>query len=45
MDHRQVIEKLGSLDLVTQDLLIAQVEKFETQHWFVHAHLEEPQDR
>lgn len=39
-DHRQVIEKLESLDLATQDLLIAQVEKLEMYHWFVWAHLE-----
>jgi starvation-inducible DNA-binding protein len=39
-DHRQVIDKLEQLDLVTQDLVIEQCEKLEQFQWFVRAHLE-----
>jgi starvation-inducible DNA-binding protein len=39
-DHRQAIEKLESLDLVTQDLMIEQCEQLEQFQWFVRAHLE-----
>jgi starvation-inducible DNA-binding protein len=38
--HRQAIEKLEDLDLVTQDMLIQQSEALEQFQWFVRAHLE-----
>jgi starvation-inducible DNA-binding protein len=39
--HREAIEELDDLDLVTQDMLIAQTDKLELFHWFVRAHLED----
>lgn len=39
-DHRQAIEKLEELDLVTQDLMIEQTEQLEQFQWFVRAHVE-----
>jgi starvation-inducible DNA-binding protein len=39
-EARDGIEELDKLDLVTQDMLIGQVEKLELFHWFVRAHLE-----
>lgn len=39
-DHRTQIEKLETLDPVTQDLLIAQAGELEQFQWFVRAHLE-----
>ena len=39
-DHRQAIQELDDLDLVTQDLLIGQCEDLEQYQWFVRAHLE-----
>jgi starvation-inducible DNA-binding protein len=41
--HRQAIEATEELDPVTQDLLIAQAGQLEQFHWFVRAHLENPQ--
>jgi len=38
--HRQAIERLDSLDLVSQDLLIGQTGQLEQFQWFVRAHLE-----
>jgi starvation-inducible DNA-binding protein len=38
--HRQAMEKLEDLDLVTQDMLIEQTEALEQFQWFVRAHLE-----
>ncbi|NYG54106.1 Dps family protein [Nocardioides perillae] len=38
---RENIEELDELDLVTQDMLIAQTDKLELFHWFVRAHLED----
>jgi starvation-inducible DNA-binding protein len=38
--HRSAIEDLDELDLVTQDLLIGQVQQLELFQWFVRAHLE-----
>lgn len=38
--HRQVIDKVEALDLVTQDLLIEQTQHLEQFQWFVRAHLE-----
>lgn len=39
-DHRKAIEATDDLDLVTQDMLIAQAGQLEQFHWFVRAHLE-----
>lgn len=39
-ETRRAIEQLDKLDLVTQDMLIADAEKLELFHWFVRAHLE-----
>jgi starvation-inducible DNA-binding protein len=39
-NHRQAMEKLADLDLVTQDMLIEQLEKLEQFQWFVRAHVE-----
>ena len=39
--HREAIAELESLDLVTQDVLIAQTEQLELFHWFIRAHLED----
>lgn len=39
-EHRQAIDKLEELDLVTQDLLIEQAEQLEQFQWFVRAHFE-----
>ncbi len=39
-DHRQAIEKLDNLDLVTRDLIIEQSEQLEQFQGFVRAHLE-----
>lgn len=39
-DHRQALEKLEDLDLVTQDMVIGQLEQLEQFQWFVRAHLE-----
>ncbi len=37
---REVIEKVGDLDPVTEDMLIGQSAELELFHWFVRAHLE-----
>ncbi len=39
-DHRAAAEELDDLDLVTQDMLIGQLEQLELFQWFVRAHLE-----
>jgi starvation-inducible DNA-binding protein len=39
-DHRGVVELTDDLDLVTQDMLIAQVGQLELFQWFIRAHLE-----
>ncbi|KQZ74857.1 Dps family protein [Nocardioides sp. Root151] len=39
--YREAIKALDDLDLVTQDVLIGQVEQLELFHWFVRAHLED----
>ncbi|WP_139982589.1 Dps family protein [Nocardioides litoris] len=39
--YRENIQELDDLDLVTQDMLIAQTDKLELFHWFVRAHLED----
>ena len=43
--HREAIDELDKLDLVTQDMLIGQTEKLELFHWFVRAHLEDSAGR
>jgi starvation-inducible DNA-binding protein len=40
-DHRTAIAEFESLDLVTQDLLISQLDDLELYQWFVRAHLED----
>src|SRR5215213_6042326 len=39
-DHRAAVQELDDLDLVTQDMLIGQLEQLEEFQWFVRAHLE-----
>lgn len=39
-DHRDAIREFDDLDLVSQDLLIAQAGQLELFQWFVRAHLE-----
>ena len=39
-EHRQAMDKLEDLDLVTQDMLIEQCTQLEQFQWFVRAHLE-----
>jgi len=39
--YRAGIKELDELDLVTQDMFIAQTEQLELFHWFVRAHLED----
>jgi starvation-inducible DNA-binding protein len=38
---REAVDEIDKLDLVTQDLLIGQVEQLELFHWFIRAHLED----
>lgn len=40
-DHRELIEEAEDIDLVTQDMLIAQVAELEKFQWFIRAHLED----
>lgn len=40
-DHRESAEQLEDIDLVTQDMLIGQLEQLEKFHWFIRAHLED----
>ena len=40
-DHRRAIAEFDELDLVSQDMVIAQAEQLETFQWFVRAHLED----
>jgi len=39
-EHRQAMDKLQDVDLVTQDMLIQQCQELEQFQWFVRAHLE-----
>ncbi len=39
-DHRAAAEEMDDLDLVTQDMLIGQLDELEQFQWFVRAHLE-----
>jgi starvation-inducible DNA-binding protein len=40
--HRAAIETTDKLDQVTQDILIGQSGQLEQFHWFIRAHLEQP---
>jgi starvation-inducible DNA-binding protein len=40
-DHRKAVAQFDDLDLVSQDLLIAQLDKLELYQWFVRAHIED----
>jgi len=40
--HRQAMNKLEDIDLVSQDMLIEQLAKLEQFQWFVRAHREDP---
>lgn len=39
-DHRQVMNKVGNTDAITEDVLISQVKELELFQWFVRSHLE-----
>jgi starvation-inducible DNA-binding protein len=39
--YRAGIQELDDLDLVTQDMFIAETEQLELFHWFIRAHLED----
>ncbi len=39
-DNRSVIERIGDLDPITEDMVIGQTGDLEQFHWFVRAHLE-----
>src|SRR5690606_13814096 len=39
-DHRKVMEELGELDPVCEDMFIGQIDKLELFQWFVRAHIE-----
>jgi len=41
-DHRSAVEDTEEADPVTQDMLIAQAGQLEQFHWFIRAHLEQP---
>jgi starvation-inducible DNA-binding protein len=41
-DHRKVMEEVGDIDPVTEDLLVGQTAQLEQFHWFIRAHLETP---
>lgn len=42
-DHRRAMKELDDIDLVSQDVIIGQLEQLEKFHWFVRAHLENDQ--
>lgn len=42
-DHRVAISKVGDIDPITEDMLIAQTAELEKFQWFVRAHLETPE--
>ncbi|MBW3604271.1 MAG: DNA starvation/stationary phase protection protein [Actinobacteria bacterium] len=44
-DHRAAIADFDELDLVSQDIVIAQTEQLEMFQWFVRAHLEDASGR
>lgn len=43
--HRTAIEQVGSIDPVTEDLLISQLAEIELNHWFVRAHISDTDGR
>jgi len=43
--HRTAIEQVGSIDPVTEDLLISQLAELELNHWFVRAHISDTNGR
>jgi starvation-inducible DNA-binding protein len=45
MNHRDAIDKLETLDLVSQDMIIGQTAKLEQFQWFARAHLENSSGR
>ncbi|WP_182524306.1 Dps family protein [Nocardioides dongkuii] len=40
-DYREGMQELDELDMVTQDMFVAQTEQLELFHWFIRAHLED----
>jgi starvation-inducible DNA-binding protein len=44
-DHRAAVQQFDDQDLVSQDLVIAQLDKLELYQWFVRAHLEDSAGR
>ena len=41
-DSRKAIETLGELDPVSEDIIIGHTAELEKFHWFIRAHLEQP---
>ena len=39
-DHRQVLNKVGSTDAITEDILVGQAKELELFQWFIRSHLE-----
>lgn len=39
-DHRKVLDELGDIDPVSEDMFIGQTDKLELFQWFVRAHIE-----
>lgn len=39
-DHRQVMNKVGDSDPITEDILIGQAKELELFQWFIRSHLE-----
>ncbi|GAA1115128.1 MULTISPECIES: Dps family protein [Nesterenkonia] len=39
-DHRDVLNKVGELDPITEDLLIGQAKELELFQWFIRSHLD-----
>jgi starvation-inducible DNA-binding protein len=39
--HREAMEQVEALDMVSQDILIGQTRQLEMNHWFVRAHFPE----
>lgn len=43
--HREALEQVATLDSITEDLLISQTARLETNHWFIRAHLSDTEGR
>lgn len=43
--HREAIERVSSIDPVTEDMLISQTSQLEMNHWFIRAHLSDTDGR